>query len=81
MSEEPIYTSDRKDISAWSDLNGDYVIIGDEHCQPGDPIIAIPLTQSAILQWIKVLLGMLEDGNICDLPGSIEKCISSEEGE
>ena len=61
-------------VAIWADSDGEFILIGNEYCEENDLIIRVNLTQDNILAWIKVLVAMLEDGDIKDVPGSIEKC-------
>lgn len=59
-------------ISIWADDTGESIIIGYDSVKPGDNFLLVPLTQENILDWIKVLVGMLDDGDIRDVPGTVE---------
>lgn len=66
--------TEKIDLAMWADMNGDFILIGDENCQVGDPIISIPLNQESVLAWIKALVLILEDREIINLPGDIGEC-------
>jgi hypothetical protein len=68
-----------KDISAWVDDNGEFILVGNEYCKEGDTLIAIPATQDSVIAWMRVLLELLADGDPCDLPGELTTCASAKE--
>lgn len=77
MSEIP-KTRDNN-ISIWADDRGEFIIIGRDDTQPGEEFLSIPLDKDSILEWIKVLIRMLDDGDICDVPGQVMTCIDEAE--
>lgn len=62
----------------WGDTTGDFILIGDEDCKPGDPLIAVRCVPDEILSWIRALAKMVEDGDIENVPGEIVKCTKAE---
>jgi hypothetical protein len=66
-------------LSIWNDgITGETILIGDADCKEGDTVFIVPLTQGSIIAWIRALLAMLDDGDICDVPGEITKCTHAE---
>jgi hypothetical protein len=63
-------------LAIWGDETGDNILIGDEDCKEGDPVIVIPITHDNVIAWIRALTIILDDGEIQDLPGEMGKCIN-----
>ena len=61
-------------IGIWGDSNGENIIIGDEDCKPGDPVLVIPLQSEIIIDWIRALATMHDDGEIINVPGEMGTC-------
>jgi hypothetical protein len=74
-------SNESKPISIWVDEAGDTLIIGYESTAPGENFLSVPLTQENILEWIKVLVRMLDNGDICDVPGEVATCTKLGEDE
>ena len=63
----------------WADDLGNSILIGDEDCKRGDLIIIVKLDRENVLEWIKALVTMLDDGTIISLPGEVGKCSAVKE--
>ncbi len=61
------------DLAIWA--YGDRICIGDEDCKVGDPLIIVKLTEENVLQWLKALIIMLEDGEQINVPGEMGEYI------
>jgi hypothetical protein len=66
-------------LAIWGDVGGDHIIIGDDDCKQGDPVLIIALNQENIVAWVKALLSTLDDLDIIDVPGEMGKCSNVEE--
>ena len=64
----------RGDLAIWGSETGEHIIIGDDDCKEGDPIVIVKLDQENILAWIKALVTMLEEGEIINVPGEMGQC-------
>lgn len=69
----------KTDVSMWIDETGDNILIGNEYGDEGDPVISIPFDTDNVLEWIKVLLRLLDDNDIYDVPGTIGTFGTSED--
>lgn len=68
-----------QDLSAWTDSNGDFILIGNHDCKPGDPLISVPADLDTVVAWFMALVKLLDDAALVDLPGEFTKCGSSDE--
>jgi hypothetical protein len=59
-------------LAIWAD--DENILIGDEDCKEGDPLIVIAITQDNVIAWIRALTIILEEGEVQTLPGEIGKC-------
>ena len=61
-------------LAIWGDETGEHILIGDEDCKEGDPVIIVTLTHDNVIAWIRALIFILDDGELQTLPGEIGKC-------
>ena len=59
-----------RDVSIW--VFDDQIIVGNDSTKPGENYFSFPCTAENVVIWCKALMNCLDDGDLQDVPGSME---------